>query len=38
MAFVTPTAEQLALYLDLPEISGPRAELLIRRSPCARRW
>jgi len=32
MAFVTPTAEQLALYLDLPEISGPRAELLIQQA------
>lgn len=29
MTFVPPTAEQLALYLDLPEINGDRADLLI---------
>ncbi|AJP04787.1 hypothetical protein TU94_28420 [Streptomyces cyaneogriseus subsp. noncyanogenus] len=29
MAFVAPTAEQLALYLGLGEIDGPRADLLI---------
>jgi len=29
MTFVPPTAEQLGLYLDLPEINGDRADLLI---------
>lgn len=29
MAFVSPTAEQLGLYLGLPEIDGARADLLI---------
>ncbi|MEV7466110.1 hypothetical protein AB0O20_06295 [Streptomyces kronopolitis] len=29
MAFVTPTAEQLGLYLGLDEIQGDRADLLI---------
>ncbi|MFF7824184.1 hypothetical protein ACFZCM_03075 [Streptomyces rochei] len=32
MAFVAPTAEQLALYLDLPEINGDRADLLIAKA------
>lgn len=32
MAFVTPTAEQLGLYLGLPEIDGPRADLLIAQA------
>ncbi|MFF4090405.1 hypothetical protein ACFYY9_26515 [Streptomyces nigra] len=32
MAFVTPTAEQLALYLDLPEINGDRADLLLQQA------
>ena len=32
MAFATPTAEQLALYLDLPEINGARADLLIQQA------
>lgn len=29
MAFVAPTAEELGLYLGLPEIDGARADLLI---------
>lgn len=32
MAFTVPTAEQLALYLGLPEIDGDRAELLIQQA------
>ncbi|MGW0312016.1 hypothetical protein [Streptomyces flavidovirens] len=32
MAFVTPTAEQLALYLGLEEIQGDRADLLIAQA------
>ncbi|MFJ3289990.1 hypothetical protein ACIPMW_32480 [Streptomyces sp. NPDC086669] len=32
MAFVTPTAEQLGLYLDLPEVNADRAELLIAQA------
>ncbi|MGW7327483.1 hypothetical protein ACWGIU_02410 [Streptomyces sp. NPDC054840] len=32
MAFVPPTAEQLALYLGLEEISGDRADLLIEQA------
>ena len=32
MAFVAPTAEQLGLYLDLPEINGDRADLLIEQA------
>jgi hypothetical protein len=32
VAFVTPTAEQLGLYLDLPEINGDRADLLIEQA------
>lgn len=32
MAFVAPTAEELALYLDLPEINGARADLLIQQA------
>ena len=32
MAFVAPTAEQLALYLGLDEISGDRADLLIAQA------
>ncbi|SDL27781.1 hypothetical protein [Streptomyces indicus] len=32
MAFVAPTAEELALYLDLTEINGDRAELLITKA------
>lgn len=32
MAFVTPTAEQLGLYLGLDEIQGPRADLLIAQA------
>ncbi|MFE6716852.1 hypothetical protein ACFVDU_04590 [Streptomyces albidoflavus] len=30
--FVAPTAEQLALYLGLPEIDGARADLLIAQA------
>lgn len=30
MAFEAPTAEQLGLYLGLPEIDGARADLLIQ--------
>lgn len=32
MAFTPPTAEQLALYLGLPEIDGYRADLLIEQA------
>lgn len=32
MAFTAPTAEQLGLYLDLPEIRGDRADLLIEQA------
>ena len=32
MAFVPPTAEELALYLDLSEINGSRADLLISKA------
>ena len=32
MAFVTPTAEQLGLYLDLPEIRADRADLLLQQA------
>lgn len=32
MAFVAPTAEQLALYLGLEEIQGDRADLLIAQA------
>jgi len=32
VVFVTPTAEQLALYLDLTEINGSRADLLIAQA------
>jgi hypothetical protein len=32
MAFVAPTAEQLGLYLGLPEIDGTRADLLIEQA------
>jgi hypothetical protein len=32
MAFQTPTAEDLALYLDLGEINGARADLLIAKA------
>ncbi|MCX5407509.1 hypothetical protein OHA37_27050 [Streptomyces sp. NBC_00335] len=32
MAFVPPTAEQLALYLGLEEIAGDRADLLIEQA------
>ncbi|MEU4154697.1 hypothetical protein [Streptomyces antimycoticus] len=32
MAFVPPTAEQLGLYLDLSEINGDRAHLLIQQA------
>lgn len=32
MAFEAPTAEQLALYLGLPEIDGARADLLIQQA------
>ena len=32
MAFVAPTAEQLGLYLDLPEINGDRADLLLEQA------
>ncbi|MFE1111159.1 hypothetical protein ACFW5U_35485 [Streptomyces rochei] len=32
MAFVTPTAEQLALYLDLGEIRVDRADLLLQQA------
>ncbi|KPC95364.1 hypothetical protein ADL27_09550 [Streptomyces sp. NRRL F-6602] len=32
MAFVAPTAEQLGLYLGLPEIEGARADFLIAQA------
>jgi hypothetical protein len=32
MAFVPPTAEQLGLFLALPEIDGDRADLLIEQA------
>lgn len=32
MAFTTPTAEELALYLGLEEIQGARADLLIAQA------
>lgn len=32
MAFTVPTAEDLALYLDLGEINGARADLLIQQA------
>ena len=32
MTFVTPTAEDLGLYLDLSEVNGPRADLLIAQA------
>ncbi|MCX4543775.1 hypothetical protein [Streptomyces sp. NBC_01565] len=32
MAFTAPTAEQLGLYLGLPEIDGDRADLLIEQA------
>jgi len=32
MAFTPPTAEQLALYLGLPEIDGDRADLLVEQA------
>ena len=32
MVFVAPTAEQLGLYLDLDEIRGDRADLLIAQA------
>jgi hypothetical protein len=32
MTFVPPTAEQLGLYLDLSEINGDRADLLIEQA------
>ena len=32
MAFIAPTAEQLALLLDLQEINGNRADLLISQA------
>ncbi|MFD4921145.1 hypothetical protein ACFWNE_07475 [Streptomyces goshikiensis] len=32
MAFVAPTAEELGLYLDLPEINGDRADLLLTKA------
>ncbi|NWF25238.1 hypothetical protein HW130_02995 [Streptomyces sp. PKU-EA00015] len=32
MAFVPPTAEQLGMYLGLPEIDGDRADLLITQA------
>jgi hypothetical protein len=32
MTFVPPTAEQLGLYLDLAEINGDRADLLITQA------
>ncbi|MFG2352583.1 hypothetical protein [Streptomyces sp. NPDC048521] len=32
MTFVPPTAEQLGLYLDLPEINGDRADLLLEQA------
>ncbi|WP_392750558.1 hypothetical protein [Streptomyces sp. LN590] len=32
MAFVAPTAEQLGMYLGLPEIDGDRSDLLIQQA------
>jgi hypothetical protein len=32
MTFIPPTAEQLGLYLDLPEINGDRADLLLEQA------
>lgn len=32
MAFESPTAEQLGMYLGLPEIDGERADLLIQQA------
>lgn len=32
MTFVAPTAEELALFLDLPEINGDRADLLLTQA------
>ncbi|MET8378058.1 hypothetical protein [Streptomyces microflavus] len=32
MPFVSPTAEQLGMYLGLPEIDGDRADLLIQQA------
>lgn len=32
MVFVAPTAEQLGLYLDLSEINGDRADLLLEQA------
>ncbi|MEV6854694.1 hypothetical protein AB0M89_12905 [Streptomyces microflavus] len=32
MVFVAPTAEQLGMYLGLPEIDGDRADLLIQQA------
>ncbi|MFE2324595.1 hypothetical protein ACIGFK_13320 [Streptomyces sp. NPDC085524] len=32
MTFIPPTAEQLGLYLGLPEIDGDRADLLIEQA------
>lgn len=32
MTFVAPTAEQLGLFLDLPEINGDRADLLLEQA------
>lgn len=32
MTFVAPTAEQLGMYLGLPEIDGDRADLLIQQA------
>jgi hypothetical protein len=32
VAFVAPTAEELGLYLGLPEIDGARADLLIQQA------
>jgi hypothetical protein len=32
MPFVAPTAEQLGLYLDLTEINGDRADLLLEQA------
>ncbi len=32
MAFVTPTAEQLGLYLGLSEVDGARADFLIQQA------
>lgn len=32
MAFTVPTAEELGLYLDLPEVNGTRADYLIQQA------